>query len=86
MNRLFYLTPFTTGLAAYCYSHTIEHPSIAIGLGVFFTAWTLIFITRTIATAEENSEYNKGYDHARADLKKLGQLVVGNPKRHYSLW
>jgi hypothetical protein len=52
LAKLVYLTPVTSGLAAYCYSHTIEHPSIAIALGVFFTGWTIVLGIRQIAIAE----------------------------------
>lgn len=52
LRKLVYLTPVTSGLAAYCYSHTIEHPSIAIALGVFFTCCSVVLVARQIVIAE----------------------------------
>lgn len=85
MTRTFYITPVTSGLAAYCYSHTIEHPSAAIGFGVFFTACTLALIIRTIAAAESLSDYRRGYEDAKHEFEKTGKVEKEKPMPRVSL-
>jgi hypothetical protein len=52
LAKLVYLAPFTSGAAAYCFSHTVEHPSIAIALGVFFVCCSITLVVRQIAITE----------------------------------
>ncbi len=54
--RGWYLSPVTSGLAAYYYSHTVTHPSAYIGLGVFFTAASIVLITRSIVIADADAD------------------------------
>lgn len=42
------IVPFTSGAAAYCYTYPEAHPSLFMGLGVFFTSWSITLIARTI--------------------------------------
>ena len=83
-----YLTPMTSGLAAYCYSHAVTQPSAAIAGGVFFTAWSILLIVKWISDWDSLQQWRQGYEAARGTLQKDGALPDKTPSGpHYSgMW
>lgn len=50
--RPYYLTPFLSSVAAYCFTHPAREPSVTIAIGVFCLSCIVVIIARTIAVFE----------------------------------